>query len=199
MGGLPAADHITVLIMENQNYLAVANAGSSYVVSALKPMSAWFDQAYAVAHKSQPDYFALFAGTTEGLSGGGQATDACRPPGAPYQGDIAATAIASGLTFAAYVEDKIPGNACDYPKNDPAGTPYQVNRHTPWVNFSDVPASAIHEWPIQTVPDLSANITFLIPNQMDNSHDSSLAFGDSYLAAVVPGIVAYDASHNGLL
>ncbi|MDQ2817131.1 MAG: alkaline phosphatase family protein [Candidatus Eremiobacteraeota bacterium] len=197
--GVPNAAHVSVLIMENENYSALVAAGPPYLLGSLKPASAWFTQAYAVAHKSQPNYFALFAGTTEGLSGGGQSTDACPPAGAPYSADIAAEAIAGGFTFAGWVEDNIAWNACNYSRNDPAGAPLQVNRHTPWVNFSDVPHSVVHDWPPGSVPDVSANITFLIPSQMDNMHDSTIGYGDAYLASIVPGIMAYDAANNGLL
>jgi len=185
--------------MENQNYSVLVGANPPYLTNALKPQAAWFTQAYAVAHKSQPNYFALFAGTTEGLGGGGQSTDACPPAGAPYSGDLAAEALAQGLTFAGMVENGLPWSACNSSQMDPAGAPLQVNRHTPWVNFSDVPQSVNRSWTPGTVPDVSASITFLIPNQMDNSHDSSIGYGDSFLARVVPGILAYDAAHNGLL
>ncbi|MBC5827100.1 MAG: hypothetical protein GIW99_05385 [Candidatus Eremiobacteraeota bacterium] len=184
--------------MENQNYSLLMAARPPYLLNALKPAAAWFTQAYAVAHKSQPNYFALFSGTTEGLSGGGQATDACPPAGAPYSGDIAAKAIAQGLTFVGQVEDELAWGQCNSTTIDGPG-PIQVNRHTPWVNFSDVPLSAMHSWTVGSVPDVSANITFLIPNQMDNSHDSTITYGDNYLSKVVPGILSYDASHNGLL
>ncbi|MDQ2817899.1 MAG: alkaline phosphatase family protein, partial [Candidatus Eremiobacteraeota bacterium] len=197
--GLPHPDHITVLIMENQNYSILLNAHPPYLFNALKPLSAWFTQAYAITHKSQPNYFALFAGTTEGLSGGGQDTDACPPKNAPYNGDVAAATQAQGKRFVAQVENSLPWGQCNSTKKDPSGAPLQVNRHTPWVNFTDVPHSVEHDWSPGSVPDLSADITFLTPNQMDNTHDSTIAYGDNYLAGIIPGIIAYDATHNGLL
>ncbi|MBC5825766.1 MAG: hypothetical protein GIW99_08815 [Candidatus Eremiobacteraeota bacterium] len=197
--GLPHPDHVTVLIMENENYSVLMAAKPAYLINTLKPKSAWFTQAYGVAHKSQPDYFALFAGTTEGLSGGGNATDACPPKNGPYKGDVASESKAHGLTFTAQVENSLPWGQCNSTIKDPAGTPLQVNRHTPWVNFSDVSHSVEHNWATGTTPDVSANITFLTPNQMDNMHDSTINYGDNFLSKVVPGIISYDNAHNGLL
>src|SRR3954465_6939527 len=70
---VPAHDRIVILVMENKS-LGVASV-QPYAMS-LMAQGATFNRSFAVAHPSQPNYFALFAGSTLGVT-----NDACPAPG----------------------------------------------------------------------------------------------------------------------
>ena len=62
---LPRPDHIVVCIEENRGYSQIMdqrNSGS--YIHALAKRGMVFTQSYGVTHPSQPNYLALFAGST---------------------------------------------------------------------------------------------------------------------------------------
>src|SRR5439155_13647844 len=73
--GVPALDHVIVVIMENKSY---DEARSGSYVASLMTEGATFTRSYAVAHPSQPNYLALWSGSTQGVT-----SDKCPAAAAP--------------------------------------------------------------------------------------------------------------------
>src|SRR4051794_29680603 len=66
---LPAPpDHLVLVIEENKPADAVMAAGAAPFLQALATGGAQLDKFYAVTHPSQPNYLALFSGSTQGVT-----------------------------------------------------------------------------------------------------------------------------------
>ena len=59
---LPQPDHVVVVILENHSFDQIIDPGRAPFIYSLAANSALFVNAFAVAHPSQPNYFALFSG-----------------------------------------------------------------------------------------------------------------------------------------
>ena len=184
--GVPRYDHIVVVIEENKPYGELVGTSSTPFLTGLAAKGAVLTQSYAISHPSQPNYLALFSGSTQGLS-----SDSC-----PHQfsgPNLAASLIASGDTFTGYSE-ALP--AAGY-TGCSAGN--YARKHAPWVNFA-LPATTnqpMTAFPTDysTLPDLS----FVIPNLQDDMHDGSIVQGDQWLAAHLGAYTAWAAGHDSLL
>ncbi|MEO9264087.1 MAG: alkaline phosphatase family protein [Candidatus Baltobacteraceae bacterium] len=181
----PHASNVTVVIMENRDYkLVVGNAQAPFLNKTLIPQGALLLNSHAVTHPSQPNYLALFSGSTQGIS-----DDSC--PHTFSTKNLGSELIAAGKTFTGYSESM--------PSNGYTGcaTTLYARKHAPWVNFTNIPASdnvVYHGFP--AVPPSFAWIT---PNLCHDMHDCSTKTGDNWLKANLPPIIAWNATHNGLL
>ncbi|MBV8491420.1 MAG: acid phosphatase [Candidatus Eremiobacteraeota bacterium] len=183
----PHASHVTVVVMENRDYAAIAgNAQAPYFNRTLVPRGVLLQNAHAVTHPSEPNYLAIFSGSTQG-----DASDAC--PVTYASANLASELLAAGLTFGGYSES-MPhdGFSGCY-----AGDTY-ARKHVPWASFSNVPASAnrvYRGFPTNATP----SVVFIVPNLCNDMHDCSTATGDAWLAKNVPPILAWDERNDGLL
>src|SRR4029453_4794526 len=91
---VPPHDHVIVVIMENKSYFQVRT--HPYTASLIAA-GASFSASYGITHPSQPNYFALWAGSTLGVT-----TNACPVPGSPFAAENFGHACeAAGLTWGA--------------------------------------------------------------------------------------------------
>jgi hypothetical protein len=188
---LPAAPaHVVVVIEENKNFSQIAgNTRSAPYLNELIARGALFTRSYGVAHPSQPNYLAIFAGITD--SNG----DDCPPAGI----DDAAPNLATELTaahrsFAGYAEDlPSPGSRACWAGN-------YARKHVPWADFSNV--TAAQNQPFSALPGdyrRLPTVAFVIPNLLDDMHSASIARGDRWLRAHVGPIVDWAATHDTLV
>lgn len=193
---LPHFDHIVVLIEENHGYNEIIGSAQAPYLNALAAQGAVFTNSYAVAHPSQPNYIALFAGSTFGIS-----SDAC-PQTLPGP-NLADALRARSLRFTAYSENlPSPGftgcNAGSVPGQP--NTPLYARKHSPWVDFANVPAAS--NQPFSSFPtDFSQlpEVAIVVPNQRDNMHSGSVAAGDTWLKQHLGAYVQWAITHNSLL
>ena len=181
--GVPALDHVIVIIMENHSYDEVRT--QTYTASLIQNGTS-FSDSHGVTHPSQPNYLALWSGSTQGVTG-----DQCPAPGQPFSGENLGHACeAAGLTWKAYSEDLPSAGSTDCTANSSLYT----RKHDPWTDFTNVDHT--NEVPFSqlaadeaggTLPDLA----FVIPNNCDNSHNSgcSVAAGDTWLSRNVPAML----------
>jgi phosphatidylinositol-3-phosphatase len=179
--GVPRLDHVVVIVMENKTYDEARTP--SYTASLIAGGTS-FAQSFAIGHPSQPNYLALWSGSTMGVS-----SDRTPAPGSPFTSENLGHACeTAGLTWAAYAE------------NLPlAGSPVgkaglYVRKHAPWTNWSNLDHA--NERPFTDLDSVEAagalpNLVFIIPNQHDDTHDagSTAADGDRWLAAHVPALL----------
>ena len=71
---VPRFDHVVVAVLENHSYGEVIGRSSAPFLDELEASGAVLTQSYAVGHPSEPNYLALFSGSTQGLS-----DDSCPP------------------------------------------------------------------------------------------------------------------------
>src|SRR4051812_3795830 len=94
----PHYDHVLVVVMENHGLAQVVGSPSAPYFTALAGQGANFTNSHGVAHPSQPNYLALFSGSTHGL-----ANDSC-PHSYPGADNLGAQLNAAGLGFIGYSE-----------------------------------------------------------------------------------------------
>lgn len=179
--------YVTVVVMENRNYDSiVGNSQARYINDTLIPQGALLRNSHAVSHPSEPNYLALFSGSTQGVD-----SDAC--PLKFSSANLASNLAAAGQRFAGWSES--------LPHDGFAGC-YQddiyARKHAPWVNFTNVPASSnlvYRGLPAANMPAVS----FVDPNLCNDMHDCSTRRGDRWLAQNLPPLIAWNAQHAGLL
>jgi hypothetical protein len=184
--GVPRYDHIVVVIEENKPYGELVGTSATPFLTALAAGGAVLTQSYAISHPSEPNYLALFSGSTQGLS-----SDSC-----PHQftgPNLAASLIAAGDTFTGYSESlPSPGyTGCS------AGN--YARKHAPWVNFALPPETSQPMTAFPTDFTQLPGLSFVIPNLQDDMHDGSIAHGDQWLSSHLGAYTTWAANHNCLL
>jgi phosphatidylinositol-3-phosphatase len=179
----PRYDHIVIVVEENHSASQVM---ASPYLSSLAARGASFSRMYGVIHPSEPNYFVLFSGSTQGVTDDNQ-YDLAAP-------NLALSLAAAGLTFGSYSED-LPA------VGDRVFTAGRyVRRHNPCASFANVPGSA--NMPFSYFPsDYSRlpTLSFVIPNLDNDMHDGSVLAGDAWLQAHLDGYARWAVGHNSLL
>ena len=98
---MAAPAHTVIVMMENLSYGEVIGNRSAPFLNGLARRGALFTNSHAVAHPSEPNYLALFSGSTHGVT-----DDSC--PLRFTGPNLASELIAAGHTFAGYAEG-LPG------------------------------------------------------------------------------------------
>jgi hypothetical protein len=184
---VPRPDHVVVVVLENKSYDQVVGRPEAPFLNSLERVGAVFTQSYAITHPSQPNYVALFSGSTQGLT-----DDSC--PHTYDTGNLGRSLLDAGRTFAGYSED-LPSTGYT---GCTAGQ--YARKHNPWSDFSSLPASV--NQPMSRFPrDFGAlpTVSFVIPNLDHDMHDGTLAQADQWLHAHLGGYAAWAPMHDSLL
>ena len=187
---LPHPDHVVVVIEENSGYSQIMNMrNSNSYIHALARRGVLFTQSYGVAHPSQPNYLALFSGSTQGVT-----RNSC--PHTFDSGNLASSLLDAGLGFASFSEslpavgDLSCASGAYQRKHNPAAN-WQEARLPPEVNkrFADFP---------KDFAGLPA-VSFVIPDQDHDMHDCSFEAADEWLKKHIDPYVDWAMKHNSLL
>lgn len=182
---VPRARYVVVIVMENRDDARViGSVQAPYINGTLVPQAAMMTNSHAITHPSEPNYLALFSGSTQGVR-----DDSC--PHTFTTVNAGAELLAAGLTFTGYSESM--------PSDGYAGcrTKAYARKHNPWVNFTNVPASSNLVYHGFVTPP--ATLTFIVPNMCNDMHDCSTKVGDTWLKTNLPPILNYGKEHGGLL
>ena len=185
---VPRPDHLVVVIFENKDVASQTDPASATFLSSVRVKAATFTNSRAITHPSQPNYLALFSGSTQDVT-----SDRCLRP---FHGrvNLAAQLLDAGHSFAGYSED-LP--SVGYAGCSHAG---YAAKHNPWVDFDNVPASANR--PYSAFPrqfgDLPS-VAFVIPNLCHDMHDCSTAAGDQWARTNLGPYLDWATAHNSLL
>jgi hypothetical protein len=191
---LPHFDHIVLVVEENHSYDEITGATDAPYLGALRRQGAVFSDAHAVTHPSQPNYLALFAGSTFGLTSDDCPQDLSGP-------NLASELRARGLSFTGYSES-LP--AAGYTGCDSGGgassDPLYARKHNPWVDFSNVPTASNQPFS-SFLADFGQlpSVAFVVPNQQHDMHSGSVAAGDAWLQQHLDPYVEWATAHNSLL
>jgi phosphatidylinositol-3-phosphatase len=184
---LPHPDHVVVVVMENRSFDDIIGNPRAPYINGLAAGGALFTRSYAVAHPSQPNYLALFSGSTQGVH-----DDSCPHSfGGP---NLGRSLVDAGRSFAGYSEG-LPS-----PGSPVCGDGAYARKHAPWVNFPSVPPSA--NLPFSAFPgDPGAlpGLSFVMPDLDHDMHDGSIGDGDRWLRDHLGAYVTWAAGHNSLL
>ncbi len=203
VGSGEAFDHIVVILMENHGIDSVYNCGTdcSYMTSLADSYSLALHYT-AIDHPSEPNYLALFSGTTNGGGNAGSSNSSpdCSPSSSCTGGstpNLVDRLEAKGLTWSAYAADLGPpiqsSNQCTGTNPYPS---FNTVRHFPFFYFTDITSSSERcghtyhstEGPSTDSPCTSncdpelvaelngpspANFVWLTPNDCNNMHGTS--------------------------
>ncbi|GGL93975.1 alkaline phosphatase family protein [Nakamurella endophytica] len=184
---VPRLDHVVVVVMENHSASAVIGNPDAPYINHLAATGASMTQSYALTHPSQPNYIALFSGDTQGI-----VDDSC--PHTFTAPDLGSALIAAGGTFTGYSEDlpSVGYTGC-------ASGNY-ARKHSPWVNFPAVPASANQPMTaFPSDPSQLPRLAFVIPNLQNDMHDGTVAQADTWVRDKLDGYVQWAATHDSVL
>jgi hypothetical protein len=189
---LPSFDHIVVVVEENHSYGDIIGSADAPYINALASKSALFTASHAVTHPSQPNYLALFAGSTFVLS----SDDCPQHFNAP---NLGGELLAAGKSFVGYSES-LPSAGFTGCNSDDSAHNY-ARKHNPWSDFSDV-ASAASNQPFSAFPSDFTSlpaVAFVVPNQVDDMHSGSISAADDWLQANMDSYIQWAQTHNSLL
>ncbi len=172
-GGLPAYAHIVFVVEENHHYSQIIGSNSAPYINSLASGGVLFTNSFAVTHPSEPNYFALFVGSTKGVTDDNDYNFS----GPSFAGQMAT----AGKSFKGYID---------------SGSP---RKHNPWESFSDslTVEAAFSTFPTDftTLPAVS----WVIPNLNNDMHDGTILQGDQWLQANIGAYATWAATHNSLL
>jgi hypothetical protein len=185
--GVPRPDHVVIVIFENHSQPEVIGSSNAPYITSLAQTGANFTQSFAVTHPSQPNYLALFSGSTQGIT-----DDSC--PHTFSTNNLGKQAIDAGLTFAGYSEG-LPSQgstACTSGR--------YARKHAPWVNFSNLASSTNKQFSafptdFTTLPTVS----FVIPDLCNDMHDCSVKTGDTWMKNHLKPYADWAKTHNSVL
>jgi hypothetical protein len=189
---LPHLDHIVVLVEENHSDTEILGSADAPYLTTLAQRGAIFTDAHGVSHPSEPNYLALFAGSTFGLT-----SDAC--PQRFTAPTLGSELLAAGLTFTGYSESLPYAGYTGCDDGAPFG-PLYARKHNPWVDFANAPATS--NQPFSSFPtDFSQlpTVAFVVPNQQHDMHSGSIVAGDTWAQQRLDPYVQWASTHNSLL
>jgi len=179
--------------MENKNYSSIVGSSSAPYENQIAQQCGLATNYHAISHPSLPNYIALVAGSTLGV------TDDSPPSSHPLTGNNLFQQVSASKGYA----ESMPSNCLLTDSGQ-----YAV-RHNPYTYFTpirtqcqsrDVPMGTASSGNFHndvaggTLPPFS----FVTPNLCNDMHDCSVATGDAYLANLVPTILAgpdYQSGH----
>ncbi|HEX4787371.1 MAG TPA: alkaline phosphatase family protein [Actinospica sp.] len=186
---IPTYAHVIVVMEENHSYSDIIGNSSAPYMNQLANSGALMTGSYAVTHPSEPNYMALFSGSTDGLTG-----DSC--PVTSSAANLGSELLAAGDTFKGYSEGlpKTGSTTCTSGE--------YARKHSPWINFSNVPTS--DSLPFTSFPSSSnyaglPTLSFVIPNLADDMHDGTIAAADTWLKKNISAYATWASTHDSLL
>jgi acid phosphatase len=188
---LPRPDHIVIVVEENKFFSRIIGNPESPYINALASRGAVFTNFFALTHPSQPNYLALFSGSTQGVT-----TSASPAPGSPFSTPNLATGLSgAGLTFAGYCEGLPAAGSLE-----PVHENYR-RRHNPWSNFANVPSSSnlpFTDFPTSDQYASLPTVSFVIPDLTHDMHSGTIATGDEWLRNNLDAYIQWAAANNSL-
>jgi hypothetical protein len=192
-GPVPALRHAWVIVLENKGYDRIATSSEMPYLHSLMERYGVAEGYQAVARPSQPNYLALFSGSTHGGRDNG-AHDLDAP-------NLADQLEAVGRTWR-LVAENYPGDCYlgDTAEGGRDGDGTYARKHAPAISFRSITSSPTRCADIVDLtafePD-AADVQFIVPNLCHDLHDCPLAVGDAWLASIVPRILESPAYADG--
>ena len=190
---LPRPDHVVIVVEENRAYSRIIGNMAAPFINTLANRGALFTQSYGVAHPSQPNYLALFAGSTMGV-----VDNAC--PFTFKTENLASVLTRAGFTFATYSESMPAIGFAGCMQGD-----YQ-RKHNPMVNWQGHNVAASANLRFTDFPADYAKlptVSLVMPDQSNDMHDGrepdTIIRGDRWLKKNLDAYIQWAEKNNSLL
>lgn len=187
---VPKPSHVVVVMEENHSYSdIIGNTSQAPYLNQLAKEGALFTSSFAVTHPSEPNYMALFSGSTDGLT-----ADSC--PVTSSAASLGSELLGAGDTFKGYSEGLPSAGSTTCTSGDYA------RKHSPWVNFTNVPGS--DSVPFSSFPGSDSysslpTVSFVIPNLQHDMHDGTVQQGDTWAKSNLDAYAQWAKANNSLL
>jgi acid phosphatase len=190
LAAVPRPAHVVVVIFENKQASRVIGSDQAPYLTALARLGTNFSHSYAITHPSQPNYLALFSGSTQGVT-----SDRC-PVTFRRAGNLGRQLRAAHHTFAGYAESMPrPGYTGCTGSNG-----RYARKHNPWVDFATVPVSANRTYAqFPADPAALPRVAFVVPDMCNDMHDCPVATGDAWARRHLAPYARWARTHNSLL
>ena len=183
---LPRPDHVVIVVEENKAYGQIIGNSDAPYINALARRGTLFTQSYGVTHPSEPNYVALFSGSTHGIKNDACPLDLSGP-------NIATSLQKKGLGFGLYSEG--------LPKAGDTGcvSGAYKRKHNPAADWKGLASVNL---PLSAFPsDFSKlpTVSWVIPDQRHDMHDGTIGAGDAWLRQNLGAYAVWASKHNSLL
>jgi len=183
--GVPTPAHTVIVVLENHSYNQVIKA--PYIASLAKA-GANMTNSHGVQRPSQPNYLALWSGSTQGIT-----DDSC--PHNFAGASLGQQLLNTGKTTAIYSENLPAAGSTTC-----SASGGYARKHNPLVDFAATSGAATNKpysaWP--TNFDQLPTVSMVVPNLTDDMDSGTVTQGDNWLKAHLDPYVQWAKTHNSL-
>jgi hypothetical protein len=191
-----AIRHVWWIVLENHEYGSIIGGGQAPYLNALAARYGLAPNYYATSHPSEPNYVALVAGATLGVS-----SDGVYHLGGP---SLFSQLASAGQTWRVYAQNDragcYTGTSASGAPDGPGAPGTYARKHNPAISFTSVagnPAQCRNIEPLRTFDPGAGAFEMIVPNLTNDMHDGSIGQGDAFLRAFVPSIIDSAAFRAG--
>ena len=186
-GTAAATAHVWWILMENKEYGTIVGNPAAPYFNRLVARYGLATRYYATSHPSEPNYVALVAGATLGVTSDGV-----------YhltQPSLFSQLAEAGRTWRVYAQNDrsgcFAGTVLRGGRDGPGAAGTYARKHNPAIAFrsvSDTPSQCQNIQPLRAFDPGAAPFEMVVPNLTNDMHDGSISQGDAFLKALVPRI-----------
>jgi len=193
---LPNFGHVFVILMENEESTSIIGNSSAPYINDLASRYGLATNDTAVSHPSEPNYLAIWSGSTQGVtddgvynfSSGSTLADQIEASGRSWH------MAAQNVPLGCYTGATASGG------EDGAGT--YARKHEPaisWTSVSGHPTRCARITDFSHFDPTLGNFWFITPNLCNDMHDCSIATGDTFLKGFMPKILSSSVFASSLV
>jgi phosphatidylinositol-3-phosphatase len=191
--GVPDFTNVWIIVLENRDYSRIVGADDLPYMTGLIARYGLAEQYFGVARPSQPNYLAMFSGSTHGVTDNDN-HDIDAP-------NLADQIEASGRTWRQHAEN-VPSGCFTGSRAEGGrdGRGEYVRKHAPAISFTSIsgnPARCAFIEDFTAFQPGDVDFALIIPNQCNDAHDCRLPVADAWLAKHVPQIIESEAFRSG--
>ena len=186
--------HVFLIVLENKSEGDIVGSPDAPYLNDLIGRFGMATDYQALAHPSQPNYIALFSGSTHDVL-----DDEVHDIDAP---NLADQLDAAGTSWRVYAEN-LPAGSCftgGASRDGPDGDGVYVRKHNPAISFTSIsgsPERCANIQPLTAFDPGAAGFELIVPNMCHVMHDCPASSGDTWLAGFVPRILDSAAWRDG--
>jgi len=192
---VPRFKHVYLIVLENREYGSIVGNANAPYINALIHRYGLATNYRAVSHPSEPNYIALFSGSTQGVTDDGvhnlagrNLADQLGPHGVSWH------VFAENVPLGCYTGATASGG--------PDGSGTYARKHEPAISFTSISGKPTRCARISDFSHFSpstARFELIVPNMCHSMHDCSTATGDAWLKSFVPKITKSAAMKGSVL
>lgn len=193
-GPLPRLKRIYLIVFENRPYGDVIGNAHAPTFNALASQGALATDYHSISKPSQPNYVALVAGGTLGVS-----DDKVYDLSAA---NLADQLESKGLNWSVSAENlPDPCFKGETASDATDGTGTYVRKHEPFISFTQISGNTArcsrHIHNLRAFDPAEADFQLIVPNLCHDAHDCAIEVADQWLAGFAPRILQSPAFRDG--